>query len=126
MLKKFTPAGFPPNNVLSQCAEARLDQRIVFVSGQVGVGPDGSLPADMQSQTRNAVANRNAVLAGAGMGAEDIAKLTIFLTDDANMGDFVEAAGPSLPTPPPAATLVIVKGLASPHMLVEIEAIAVK
>jgi len=41
------------------------------------------------------------------------------------MQGFMEGAGAALPSPPPATTLLIVKALAAPPLLVEIEAIAV-
>lgn len=37
----------------------------------------------------------------------------------------MEAAAGALPSPPPATTLLIVKGLAGPDLLVEVEAVAV-
>lgn len=126
MLKKFNPPSVPASPVLSQGVEASGIQRIVFVSGQVGVRSDGTVPDDIAEQTRLAIANLNAVLAEGGMTAEDIAKYTIYLTDAALIGPFMEAGGGTLPAPPPAATLLIVKALAAPNLLVEIEAIAVK
>jgi enamine deaminase RidA (YjgF/YER057c/UK114 family) len=39
--------------------------------------------------------------------------------------DFMQAAGEALPSPPPATTLLMVKALAAPPLLVEIEAVAV-
>ena len=65
------------------------------------------------------------VLAEAGMSNANIAKLTIYLTDAANVPGFVEAAAGTLPATPPATTLLIVKALAAPELLVEVEAIAV-
>lgn len=99
---------------------------MLFVSGQVGAKQDGSVPEGMKEQTKTAIANLNKVLADAGMGVDDIAKLTIYLTDESLLGEFMEAGGSVLPSPPPASTLLIVKALASPALLVEIEAIAVK
>lgn len=126
MQTPINPPGFPVSPAYSHAVETRGTQRMLFVSGQVGVGPDGNVPSGIAAQAQAAVANLNAVLAAAGMTNENIVKTTIFLTDPANMQGFIEAAGPTLPQPPPAATLLIVKGLASPELLVEIEAIAVE
>ena len=125
MRTHINPPGFPVSPAYSHAVEVRAASRTVYVSGQVGIGPDGRLGNGIGEQAIAAVANLNAVLAAAGMTAADIVKATIYLTDAANMEGFVAAAGPGLPQPPPATTLIIVKGLASPEMLVEIEAIAV-
>ena len=60
----------------------------------------------------------------AGMRPSDLVKLTIYLTDPEDVGPFMAAAGGSLPQPPPATTLLLVAGLASPELKVEIEAVA--
>lgn len=119
------PEGFPVSPVYSQGLLTRSDGRTLYVSGQVGIGPDGKPAEGIAAQTRAAIANLNAVLAAAGMSQQNLAKVTIYLTDAANMGGFMEAGGGGLPVPPPATTLLIVKGLASPELLVEIEGIAV-
>ena len=53
-------------------------------------------------------------------------KMTIYLTDPANVRPFMGSMAGSLPELPPATTLLIVQGLASPELLVEIEAIAAR
>jgi enamine deaminase RidA (YjgF/YER057c/UK114 family) len=126
MLNAINPATIPPNPVLSQGTEATSFGRMLFVSGQVGVDANGQVPDDIAGQTRAAIANVNAVLAAADMDASNIAKVTIYLTDPSLIPGFMEAGGGGLPVPPPATTLLIVKALAAPNLLVEIEAIAVK
>jgi enamine deaminase RidA (YjgF/YER057c/UK114 family) len=122
----INPPGYPVHPFYSQAVEVKSAERMLFVAGQYGIGPDGNIPADVASQTRNSLANMIAVLAAAGMTAADVVKYTIFLTDPADMDAFIAAASESLPRPPPATTLVIVKALASPQMLVEIEAVAAR
>lgn len=125
MIRKFNPPGVaPPGAPYSHGVEVTSPQRLLFVSGQVGVKPDGSVAEGITEQARVAVQNLNAVLAGADMTPADIVKLTIYLTDEANMAGFAEGAGGALPADPPATTLVFVKALASPALLVEIEAVA--
>jgi 2-iminobutanoate/2-iminopropanoate deaminase len=60
------------------------------------------------------------------MDATNIAKLTIYLTDPSHIGEFMTGAAGQMPAEPPAATLLIVKGLAAPNLLIEIEAIATR
>jgi 2-iminobutanoate/2-iminopropanoate deaminase len=126
MLKPVNPAAIPPNPMLSQGVEATGIGRMLFVSGQVGVTTTGEVPEGIGAQTQAAIANVNAVLAEAGMDASNIAKMTIYLTDETSIPGFVEAAAGALPAPPPATSLLIIKGLAGPGLLIEIEAIAVK
>ena len=126
MIRKFTPASMQANPMLSQGAEVSLAGKMLFVSGQVGVDAKGDVPPTIGEQAVLAITNLNAVLADAGYSPDDIAKLTIFLTDETHLGEFAAAAGPYLTNPPPATTLLIVKGLAAPNLFVEIEATAVK
>jgi 2-iminobutanoate/2-iminopropanoate deaminase len=57
-------------------------RRMVFVSGQVPWADDaGKVPEDFDSQCRLTWRNVLAVLAEAGMGVENLSKVTIFLSD---------------------------------------------
>lgn len=98
---------------------------LVFVSGQLGLGPDGSFAGqDAATQARKALENIGAILGAAGLGFEAVAKCTIFLTD---MGDFqaVNEVYREFFTPPyPARACVQVAALPKGG-LVEIEATAV-
>ncbi len=60
------------------------------------------------------------------MDTSDLVKLTIYLTDEASLGGFAQPAAALLSQPPAATTLLIVKGLADPRLLIEIEAVAAK
>jgi enamine deaminase RidA (YjgF/YER057c/UK114 family) len=60
------------------------------------------------------------------MTTANLVKLTIYLTDQAHVREFASAASAGDPREtPPAMTLVIVKALAYPPLLVEIEGMAV-
>ncbi len=120
----LNPAGVPASPFYSQGIEVRDAGRLVFVSGQVGVGADGVPAAGVAAQATQAVANLHAVLAEAGLTPAHLVKLTIYLTDPDDVGPFMAAAGASLPEPPPATTLLLVAGLADPSLRVEIEAVA--
>ena len=125
MIEMINPAGTTPNPSYSQGALVTAPQRTLYISGQVGVDAQGRMGADIAEQAQIAVANLNAVLAEAGMTPSNLAKVTIYLTDGSLIPGFMQAAGSALPSPPPATTLLVVKALAAPPLLVEIEAIAV-
>lgn len=120
MLTMINPAGYPVSPSYSQGVEVKSQERLLFISGQVGVDAQGNVGKDIGEQARFAVANMNAVLAEAGMDNRNLAKVTIYLTDESLLPGFMEAAGSALPSPPPATTLLIVKALAGPSLLVEI------
>ena len=54
---------------------------IVYLSGQLGIGPDGKLPDGIEAQTRQAMENIGAVLKHAGLGYGDVFHCTAFLAD---------------------------------------------
>jgi 2-iminobutanoate/2-iminopropanoate deaminase len=122
----LNPTSLPSSPFYSQGIQVRDSDRLVFVSGQVGVMADGEILDGIEAQAAQAVANLNAVLAEAGLTAADLTKLTIYLTDPADVGPFMGSMAGTLPELPPATTMLIVRGLASPELLVEIEAIAAR
>lgn len=126
MLRKFNPEGVTAPPFYSHGVEVHSPERWLYVSGQVGQRPDGSAGDGIGEQTAIAVQNLKRVLAGAGMGVEDLVKLTIYLTDEANLPGFGPAGATLLSQPPAATTLLIVKGLADPRLLIEIEAVAAR
>lgn len=122
----LNPATVPASPFYSQGIEVRDIGSLVFVSGQVGMTTDGTVLEGVQAQAGQAVANLNAVLAEAGLTPANLVKMTIYLTDPADVEPFLGAAAGALPDPPPATTMLIVGGLASPDMRVEIEAVAAR
>lgn len=56
---------------------------LVFTAGQIGLDPDSGEFAgpDVESQTRQVMANLAAVLDAAGAGFEDVVKTTVYLAD---------------------------------------------
>lgn len=68
-------------------SQAIIGGGLVWCSGQMGVDPTSGkfVGDDVQSQTRQALANVRAVLTAAGSGLEQVVKTTVFLAD---MADF--------------------------------------
>lgn len=101
---------------------------IIFVAGQVPRDRSGATvaPGDALAQTEQVFANLRAVLETAGSALDRIAKVTVFTTSleyrpaihQVRHRVFGEIGHY------PASTLVVVKSLADPEWLVEIEAVA--
>jgi enamine deaminase RidA (YjgF/YER057c/UK114 family) len=53
----------------------------LFVSGQVGSRPDGSVEPDLEKQVRIAFDNLNAILVAAGCTFDDVIDVTVFIVD---------------------------------------------
>ena len=69
----------------------------------------GQLPADAASQARNTFANMKRVLAEAGMSVDDVAKITIYIADDAHRDAAIAEWARTFPDPnhrPARRTLV--------------------
>ncbi|MFK3982188.1 RidA family protein [Micromonospora sp. NPDC050397] len=99
-------------------------KRLLFVSGQVPWSDaDGRVPEDFDTQCRLVWRNVLAVLAEAGMGIENLAKLTIYLSDrryrEANSRIRHEILGNHTP-----ALTIIITDIYSEDWLLEIEATA--
>lgn len=119
------PDGMPPVNGFSH-AVAFTGQTVV-ISGQLPLDADGKLAGTgPEAQARQVFRNLSVALAAAGAGMDQVVKLTIFLTDLADLpvlrqvrNEYVSADRP------PASTLVRVAGLAHPEARLEIEALAI-
>ncbi|GAB4190884.1 MAG: RidA family protein [Thalassobaculales bacterium] len=126
MLTRLNPPSVPkPASRYAQGILVPANARQLVISGQIGVTPDGKVLEGVAAQTEQAFANLFAMLAAAGMGVEDIVKVTVFLTNAADVPVYREVRDRML-TEAAASTLLIVAGLASPAFLVEIEATAAK
>jgi enamine deaminase RidA (YjgF/YER057c/UK114 family) len=68
-----------PQGLYSHTATVPADTDLVFVSGQVGVRPDGSTPGTMGEQADQAFANVVALLRAHALEPTDIVKLTTFI-----------------------------------------------
>lgn len=107
----------------TQAVETTAGSRLLTISGQVGVTPDGKAPADFEGQARLAFDNLGKQLGAGGMGWGDLVKMTVIVTDPAYVAPFRALRSAALGDHRPASTL-IVAGLADPSWMVEIEAVA--
>jgi reactive intermediate/imine deaminase len=61
---------------------------ILYLSGQIGIGPDGKLPVGIEAQTRQAMDNIGAILKRAGVGYDRIFHCSVMLSDMNNWPAF--------------------------------------
>jgi 2-iminobutanoate/2-iminopropanoate deaminase len=129
MLRAFNPPNIAaPASRYSHCVEVTGAARWLYISGQVGVTPDGAVRDGVSAQLDQCFANIDAALHAAKMTKENLVKLTIYVT--AGGADSLTAyrtrrdhwLGPHGHAP--AGTYVVVSELASPKFLVEVEAVA--
>jgi 2-iminobutanoate/2-iminopropanoate deaminase len=126
MNKAFSPATVAAPTGYSHGVELGAGARIVYVAGQVGTAPDGSIAKDIRGQATQAWKNIENVLAAAGMELKDIVKVTAFLTRKEDIAGYREVRGRALGDLKPASTLLVIAGLAREDFLVEVECVAAK
>lgn len=105
--------------------QARVSGNLVFVSGQLGMDPNGNLPAGFEEQARNVINNLCAILEEAGSSPAKVLKTTVFLSDMANFAALNAIYAECFKAPCPARSCFAVACLPK-NALVEIEAIAEK
>ena len=121
MLKMIETAAAPkPLSAYSQAIETAPGSRHVFVAGQIGARLDGSVPEDVEAQHHLAWSNALAILKEAGMDHRNIADAHVYITDRNHIGIYRKVRDEILAGHKPAATLLVVAGLADPKLVVEV------
>jgi enamine deaminase RidA (YjgF/YER057c/UK114 family) len=98
--------------------------RTLYISGQVGVRMDGTIPDDVAEQSRLAWQNLEAQLRAAGMTLDNLVKIVTILPNHGDLAKVREGRSAVLGDRRPASTL-IVGGLADPRWKIEVEGVAV-
>lgn len=100
--------------------------RRLVISGQIGMTKDGKVVDGMEAQLRQTWINLVEVLKAGGMAPSDLVKVTTFVTDRSAVGLARQIRDEVMQGHRPAATFLVVSGLAMPELLCEIEAEAVR
>lgn len=115
-----TPIGY------SHTAVVPAGTDLVFLSGQVGVRPDGSTPATLEEQSAQMFANIHTLLQAQGLDASAIVKITLYVVAGQDIRTVRAARAQLLGDHKPTSTAVFISQLVDPKLLVECEAIAAK
>ena len=118
------PAIQPPFARYSHGISVPPGQRLVFTSGQLGIGANDTIPPGCAAQAERCFANIAAILAEDGMTLADVIRVNAYVTDRAHMADYMRVRDRQFPGVPPASTLMIVSGFTRPEFVVEVEAVA--
>ena len=120
------PGVVKPFGIFSSAAW-QSEGRVLKISGHVSQDAEGRNvgQGDMEAQTRQVLENIRGVLACVGGTMGDIVKVTVFVTDLAELKKIHAVRSKYFIKPYPASTLVQVSELIDPEWLIEIEAVAV-
>ena len=129
MIRTFNPAGIAapaPTGLFSHGVEVPENHRWLYIAGQCGIRPDGSLPEDFEGQAEQTFANINAVLAESGMTVRDLVQFTVYLTRFEDQVKLRPYRAAFLGDHRPAQTMVRIVGLAAPAWFIEVDGVAAK
>lgn len=99
---------------------------MLFLSGHAAISESGELVGvgDFDAQAQATFEALRRTLQAGGSDLDRVIKVTIYLTDMSYFDRIVELRGDWFSAPYPADTIVEVKSLALPELMIEIEAIA--
>ncbi|MCH2262433.1 MAG: RidA family protein [Candidatus Thioglobus autotrophicus] len=127
-IRKFNTAEMYPGKGMNNdlCMAVRAGNR-VFLRGQTGFDLDGNMTGvgDAAAQAENAMSCVKILLKESGAKLEHICKVTIYITDRSYREEVYEVVGRWLKGVHVCSTGLIVKGLALPEMVMEIDVEAI-
>ena len=111
------------NPVATKCSSAMDADGYVYLAGQGGNRPDGSLSEKFSEQTAQALENVKAVVEAAGLTMEHVVYVQVYLENVDNFPVFDTVFKKYFPSTPPAGAVLGVAKLPSPG--IQINAVAV-
>ena len=115
-----------PIGAYTHTATVPAGTELVFISGQVGMRQDGSVPATLNEQAEVVFDNLRACLAAHGIEMNAVVKLTSYLVAGQDVHAMREIRQRHFGAHRPTSTAVFVPALVSPAFLLEVEAVAIK
>jgi len=127
MVKRYNIEGVNnPQGRFSHVGEIGPNARLFHLAGQTGARPDGSVSSDFAEQARQVYRNISVVLAGCAMNWQNVAKVTVFLTNPDDIPVWRDVQKEEFADVVPASTLLIISRLARPEYRIEVEVVAAK
>ena len=125
--KSLNPDGgaAPPRNY-NHSMEVPPNCRTLYVAGQIGMRPDGVVPAGVGPQSEICWQNVVTILRAHDMDVPDIVKVVQYLTRVADRNAHFEVRDRFLGAHKPTSTLLFVAALAQPEFVVEVEVVAAR
>src|SRR5689334_3572752 len=115
--------GAAPRNY-SHAVTIAAPAKLVYVSGQISLGPDGKVigKGDMRRQCEQVFANVTTVLRASGAGWGDVIKMNAYMVGmtDENVAVFREVRTRYVKGEPPASTFVGIERLVNADLLIEV------
>lgn len=126
MERRRFASGAPWESIVGYSRSVRVGPH-VFVTGCTAIDADGKVvgAGDPRAQAAQTLKNVEKALHGVGAKLEDVVRTRMFVTDISQWEAVGRAHGEVFGTIMPATTMVEVKGLIDPAMMVEIEADAI-
>ena len=126
LTRKSSAKAHKPFANYSHVVTAQGASKLVFCAGQVAADPTGKVlpPDDFGAQTKMVMQNLELALADGGASLKDVTKVTIYICNPHDVPKARSILQDYFGNDPPASTLCVLRGLANPNFLLEIEAIA--
>lgn len=98
---------------------------LLFIAGEVGFAPDGSIPTSIAEQTELALTRTKEILKIAGLTMADLVEVVSYHVDlAANIGEFLPIKEKHTARPFPAWSIIGVQALGLPELKIEIRSVA--
>jgi reactive intermediate/imine deaminase len=125
-IRRINPSKLSKPNGYSHIVVAPPGE-VIYLSGQVALDENGKVvgTGDIQAQTKQVFENLKSALTASGASFANLVKINFYLTDVTQIQKVRDVRDQYIQEEPPASTLVEVKALARPELMIEVDGIAV-